>query len=111
MKFDQVTDSQSDNIRAPLNTVFPDKNRLIFIAASTHPGEEVIMVKAFKSLIVDFPSLNFILAPRHAERTYEVEKILKKEDMDYILLTELKESLKNGNSAVSRKGVAGEYDW
>jgi len=105
MKFDQVTDSQSDNIRAPLNTVFPDKNRLIFIAASTHPGEEVIMVKAFKSLIVDFPSLNFILAPRHAERTYEVEKILKKEDMDYILLTELKESLKNGNSAVSRETI------
>ena len=33
------------------------------------------MVKAFKSLIVDFPSLNFILAPRHAERTYEVENI------------------------------------
>ena len=103
MKFDQVMDSQSDSISSPINTVFPDKNRLIFIAGSTHPGEEVIMVKTFKSLVVDFPSLNFILAPRHAERTYDVEKILKKEDMDYVLLTELKESLKNVNSAMSKE--------
>jgi 3-deoxy-D-manno-octulosonic-acid transferase len=103
MKFDQVMDSQSDSISSPINTVFPDKNRLIFIAGSTHPGEEVIMVKTFKSLVVDFPSLNFILAPRHAERTYDVEKILKKEDMDYVLLTELKESLKNVNSAISKE--------
>ncbi len=105
MKFDQLMDSQSNNIRVPIDIVFPDKNRLIFVAASTHPGEEAIMVKAFKSLIVDFPYLNFILAPRHTERTYEVEKILKKEDMDYVLLTELKESLKNGSSTMYKETI------
>ena len=105
MKFDQVANSKDNNINALIDAVFPDQNRIIFIAASTHPGEEVIMIKAFKSLIVDFPLLTFILAPRHAERAHEVEKILQKKDMDYVLLTELKKSLKNGNNTMSKETI------
>ena len=107
MKFDQVTDSQNDNIRPIIDAFFPDQNRVIFTAASTHPGEEVIMIRAFKSLITEFPSLNFILAPRHTERSHEVEKLLKKEDMDYILLTELKESSKNSSNTMPKETING----
>ena len=105
MKFDQVKDSQSNNVRLPIDTVFPEKNRVVFNAASTHAGEEIIMIKAFKSIINDFSTLCFILTPRHTERTNEIEKILQKEDMDYVLLTDLKELLKNGNSPLSKETI------
>lgn len=100
MKFDQVTaDFQNNNSHQLVDVVFPDRNRIIFTAASTHPGEELIMVRALKSMMVDFPSLRLILAPRHTERTNEVEKILQNENIDYALLTGLVKPLKqHGNT-------------
>lgn len=108
MKFDQVIDSQNDNTRLLIYNVFPDKDRIIFTAASTHPGEEIIMIRAYKTLLADFPSLNFILAPRHAERTVDVEKIFQDENIDYVLLTELKKSPGNHSDIFSgEKNVLG----
>jgi len=100
MKFDQgAPDLQENHMRALIDRVFPDKNRIIFIAASTHPGEELTMVRAFKIMIAEFPSLEFILAPRHIERANEVEKLLKKESINYALLTDLVESRGNDHSS------------
>lgn len=40
----------------------------VLIAASTHAGEEVILLEAFRALKQELPSLRLILAPRHPER-------------------------------------------
>lgn len=112
MKFDQVTaDCQNDNLYQLVDAVFPGSNRIIFIAASTHPGEEIIMVRALKSMIADFPSLYLILAPRHTERTSEVEKILQNEHIDYGLLTKLLKLFKNnGHSPLEAQNIFGELN-
>lgn len=52
------------------------KNRLVFLAASTHKGEEEIICKIHKSLQAEFPNLITIIVPRHPERTGDISKII-----------------------------------
>ncbi|HLD69579.1 MAG TPA: tetraacyldisaccharide 4'-kinase [Candidatus Omnitrophota bacterium] len=54
------------------------KNEMIWIAGSTHPGEEEIVLKIFKSLASQFGDLRLIIAPRHIERTNEVLNLVVK---------------------------------
>jgi 3-deoxy-D-manno-octulosonic-acid transferase len=43
--------------------------RLVWIAASTHEGEEAQILSTWQALCVSFPELKLILVPRHPERT------------------------------------------
>jgi 3-deoxy-D-manno-octulosonic-acid transferase len=42
--------------------------RPIVAAASTHPGEEIVVIEAHRRLRADFPGLLTLIAPRHPER-------------------------------------------
>jgi 3-deoxy-D-manno-octulosonic-acid transferase len=42
--------------------------RTILIAGSTHEGEEEMVCRVFQALLVDFPDLYLVLAPRNIER-------------------------------------------
>ncbi|GAN80736.1 3-deoxy-D-manno-octulosonic acid transferase, partial [Acidocella aminolytica] len=44
----------------------------VWLAASTHPGEEILVYEAHQALLGAFPGLVTILAPRHPERGAEV---------------------------------------
>lgn len=44
------------------------KDRLVWIAASTHEGEESILLEAYRTLKEAFPSLLLLLVPRHPDR-------------------------------------------
>jgi len=46
-----------------------NSNHLVWIAGSTHPGEEKKILNVFKRLQLANPNLRIILAPRHVERT------------------------------------------
>ncbi|MGE0409829.1 MAG: 3-deoxy-D-manno-octulosonic acid transferase [Amphiplicatus sp.] len=50
-------------------------NRPIWLAASTHPGEEEAVFNAHKALKSTFPTLLTLLAPRHPERGAEVRAL------------------------------------
>ena len=43
-------------------------DRPVFIAASTHDGEEIIILDAYQQLLKSHPNLLLILVPRHLER-------------------------------------------
>jgi len=43
-------------------------DRTVFAGASTHPGEEPVLIEAHRRLRSDFPRLLTIVAPRHPER-------------------------------------------
>ncbi len=47
-------------------------NRAVFIAASTHAGEEDIIAKTHKKLKSEYPNLLTILIPRHPKRKDEI---------------------------------------
>ena len=44
------------------------QQRPIWLAASTHAGEDEILIKAHKKLLKDYPQAMLILVPRHPER-------------------------------------------
>jgi 3-deoxy-D-manno-octulosonic-acid transferase len=48
----------------------------VFLAASTHPGEEEVVLAAYEELRGPCPTLLLILAPRHPERAEEVGRLL-----------------------------------
>ena len=44
----------------------------IWVAGSTHPGEERLLLSAFETLRRPFPDLQLVIAPRHPERAKRV---------------------------------------
>ncbi len=58
---------------------------LFFLAASTHPGEEEIILEAYESLRAVYPALRLLLAPRHPERAPELGGLLKRCALPYQL--------------------------
>ncbi len=53
------------------------KGRQAWIAASTHEGEERIILDAHRILLKKYPDLLLIIAPRHPERFSGVKKLIK----------------------------------
>ncbi|MBI3333738.1 MAG: 3-deoxy-D-manno-octulosonic acid transferase [Candidatus Omnitrophica bacterium] len=59
---------------------FPDLERMfpgliLWTAGSTHPGEEGMILTAYRNLKGKFPRMRLLIAPRHPERVPEVERI------------------------------------
>ncbi|MBI2152467.1 MAG: 3-deoxy-D-manno-octulosonic acid transferase [Candidatus Rokubacteria bacterium] len=49
----------------------------VWIAGSTHRGEEELLLEAFLSLRRRHPTLVLVIAPRHPERVAEVERLIR----------------------------------
>jgi 3-deoxy-D-manno-octulosonic-acid transferase len=84
-KYEAGADSSS--VRSALATFVMD--RPIFIAGSTGPGEETIVLSAYRHLLERFPSLVLILAPRHLHRVEEVERDVQRSGLTYTRASEL----------------------
>ena len=52
------------------------KSRPVWIAGSTHQGEEVVILQAHKEILKIHPNCLLIIVPRHKERFTKVEKII-----------------------------------
>ncbi len=61
----------------------------VFVAGSTHSGEEKILAEMFMRLKKRFPDLFFILVPRHTERTRDVMRDLKNSKVSYVCRSEV----------------------
>jgi len=48
----------------------------VWLAASTHPGEDEPVLDAFDRLRTGHPDLELVIAPRHPERGNEIEKLV-----------------------------------
>jgi len=53
------------------------ENRTIILGGSTHPGEEKVLAEVYRALRRQFVDLLLVIAPRHVERTNEIERQLK----------------------------------
>lgn len=54
------------------------RDRPVWIAASTHPGEEVQVLEAYELLKATHPTLLLVLVPRHPERFNSVTRICER---------------------------------
>lgn len=61
-------------ILTSLHNMFRD--RVVLLAASTHPGEEEVLASIFKILRPKIKNLLLILAPRHPVRSSEIKQLL-----------------------------------
>ena len=53
------------------------QNRKVFLAASTHAGEDEIFIDAHKQISQTIPDLLTIIVPRHPRRGYDIQKLVK----------------------------------
>jgi 3-deoxy-D-manno-octulosonic-acid transferase len=49
----------------------------LFVAGSTHPGEEETLVECYRALVTQCPTAVLLLAPRHIERAESVETMIR----------------------------------
>src|SRR2546425_4953851 len=49
----------------------------VWVAGSTHPGEEGPVLDAHRAALDELPELGLVIAPRHPERTHQVQALLE----------------------------------
>lgn len=58
------------------------KNKKVFVATSTHEGEEEIIAKIHSKIKVQIPELQTIVIPRHPHRGEQIKKTLLKNNIE-----------------------------
>jgi len=56
---------------------FINDDRLVWVVASTHIGDEAIALHAFKQIKENYPTLLLVIVPRHPERFSDVAELSK----------------------------------
>lgn len=59
------------------------KGRPFWLAASTHPGEDEIVLAAHQKIAKEFPNIVTFIAPRHINRTDSILQLMEKADLVY----------------------------
>ncbi|MDD5116113.1 MAG: 3-deoxy-D-manno-octulosonic acid transferase [Candidatus Omnitrophica bacterium] len=81
VKFDIDLESaggEPDKSRAVRDNMWMGPTDKLLVCGSTHPGEEAIIMQAYKELLQALPGLKLLLAPRHPERSREVAGVVEK---------------------------------
>ncbi len=79
IKFDLSVDAQLQVRASQLRDTWGARQRPVWIAASTHAGEDEIILAAHRQLLASFPQALLILVPRHPERFASVFELCKRE--------------------------------
>ena len=61
----------------------------VFIAGSTRGGEEEMVLDAYERILKESPDMVLVIAPRHIERTPEIESLINSRGLGYHLRSEL----------------------
>ena len=92
LKYDRLLqgrdDSRLEEFRHILNR--PGTKGPVWLAASTHPGEDEIVLEAYEKLLTPSPALELILAPRHPQRAPDLAKLLASRGLSSQLWSRLK---------------------
>ena len=75
VKFDNAFEQKACDMKNPGYA----EDDFVFAAGSTHPGEEKVLLETLNVLREEFPFLRLLIAPRHIERTQEIENIIREQ--------------------------------
>jgi len=73
-----------------------DDGEPVWVAGSTHRGEEAIVLDIYLHLRARMPTLTLVLAPRHPERVAEVERLVRERRLQPVRRSELPKSQARG---------------
>lgn len=82
------------------------KGRPVWVAASTHAGEEDTVLEAHTRLLVSHPDLALILVPRHPDRSAEVARLIAARGLSFA--TRSKQELPRAGQTVYLADTLGE---
>lgn len=95
LKYDRLFKAQDQarvqEFRALLQGASGEAPAPVFLAASTHPGEEETVLAAYQKLRVPYPALLLVLAPRHPERASDLGRLLSRQGVAHHLWSRLKD--------------------
>ena len=74
-----------DGIRQMRHQLGVTEEQFIFVAGSTRPGEEEILLDAYRAVRDNHPRIRLVLAPRHLERLNEIRALLESRNITYYL--------------------------
>ena len=60
------------------------QGRMVWVAGSTHAGEDELLIQAYQQLKVEFPQLLLVLVPRHPERFDLVAQLLQQQQLNFV---------------------------
>ncbi len=60
------------------------QGRILWVAGSTHAGEDELLIQAYQQLKVQFPQLLLVLVPRHPERFDLVAQLLQQQQLNFV---------------------------
>lgn len=83
IKFDMQLSADAMEIGAQLKTRLFG-SRLVWLAASTHRGEEKILIDIYRRIKPKLPDLLLLLAPRHPERFPDVKKLCEQQGLSVV---------------------------
>jgi len=85
-KFDLESDNEFETSDINLCNDF-------ILAASTHKGEDELIISSYLKLKEEFKDLKLVLVPRHPERANTIKDILKRKNMDSEISSDIKFNL------------------
>ena len=85
-----------------------DPTGMFWVMGSTWPGEEVELLRIFRSLRLKYAGLQGILVPRHAERGDAVEELLRESALPYVRRSTLNRSESGPSAAILLADTTGE---
>tara|TARA_X000000368_G_scaffold324766_1_gene261844 strand:- start:160 stop:1446 length:1287 start_codon:yes stop_codon:yes gene_type:complete len=85
LKFDQDMPKELESISGSIRDSWSieGKRRPTLIAASTHEGEEIIVLEAFKTIIETINDALLIVVPRHLERFNRVKSLIEEQGFNF----------------------------
>jgi 3-deoxy-D-manno-octulosonic-acid transferase len=78
MKFDIAPRVSPESAGASRTLLGLEPHERLLVAASTHPGEEKIILGAYLEISKAMPEVRLLIAPRHPQRSHEIFGIIKK---------------------------------
>lgn len=84
LKFDLAVPENLFDEAAAMRRQWHADKRPIWVVASTHEGEEAMILDAFTALLADQPTLLLILAPRHPQRFDAVASLIETRKLSFL---------------------------